>query len=178
MKLFRLLVIISVWILSPTTGFCGIGPQGSVSEEALFHKLEGDRHLNQGNAFLAIQEYEKAIALNPSSTATHFNLAIAYYSKRDTTKAIAALEHVVQLNPEDVEAHYNLACLRLYEQNLEKAQLHFERANLCCDPNSKFAPLITHGLEFIEEFQKADSSDQNLFFYFVQEGLPSIILNV
>lgn len=154
------------------------GYAASLSKEGLLHKVAADRYLKIGDAVSAIPEYEKAVELNPHSTATLFNLAIAYYSVRDIDGTISTLEKIVAIDPMDVEANYNLACLLLYQGNLKDAQLRFEKTKACCDGNPKFGALASQGLEYLNEFKTLNSSSRDLalFLLQMQQGLnPSPI---
>lgn len=130
--------------------------------------MSGDQYLKAGEVTLAIREYKRAVVINPASTATYFNLAIAYYQDKNIEGAISALEKIAELNPLDVEAQYNLACLWLYQKDLNRAKSHFEKAKACCDGNPEFATLTRQGLEYLDEIQKMDSSAQALALFLLQ----------
>ncbi len=152
---------------------------GSISKEGVLHKLTADRYLKNGDAASAISEYQKAVTLNPHSTATLFNLAIAYYSIQNIEGATSTLEKILAIDPSDVEAEYNLACLLLYQGNLKDAQLHFEKTKSCCDANPQFGSLASQGLEYLNEFKSLNSSSRDLalFLLQLQQGLnPSPIV--
>ena len=154
-------------ILSPSVGFC----QPTDSQKVLEHKLAADNHLRRGDTALAVEEYDRAIALNPSSTALYFNLAIAFFSEKKLKEASSALEKLVELDPEDVEAHYNLACLSLYQRDLEKAVSHLEKAKLCCHRDSQFAAPVQQSFAFIGELQKLDPLSRELVLLLIQRDL-------
>ena len=156
-------LIVAGLTLSPQLGWCS-----KPAPEALQYKVSGDRYLKDGEIAPAIQEYQKAVAINPKSTATYFNLAIAYYLDKDMVGAISALEKIVELNPLDVEAQYNLACLWLYQKDLNKAKYHFEKAKACCDGLPRFASLTHQGLEYVNELKSIDSSTQALALFLLQ----------
>jgi tetratricopeptide (TPR) repeat protein len=156
-------LVVTGLVLSPQLGWCKASGAGFEH-----HKVSGDRYLKAGEIASAIQEYQKAVAINPKSTATHFNLAIAYYLDKDMVGAISALEKIVELNPLDVEAQYNLACLWLYQKDLNKAKYHFEKAKACCDGLPRFASLTRQGLEYVNELHSIDSSTQALALFLLQ----------
>jgi len=156
-------------ILSPGIGLC----QTTESQQALELKLTADGHLRRDDTALAIDEYKRAIALAPSSTALYFNLAVAYFSERKLKEAASALEKLVELDPQDVEAHYNLGCLFLYQRDLEKAKSHLEKAKLCCDPDSRFAAPVLQSVAFIQELEKLDPLSRELVFLLVQRDLTT-----
>ncbi len=165
--------VIGLFLLNTPLGF------GSSTEQAAtVHKLAGDAYLKQGNAHSAIEEYQKAIALNSHSTALYFNLAIASYAMGNIEASAQALEKLLALDPKDVEAHYNLACLSLYREDTLKAAEHFEKAKICCHPDSRFVPLIDKGLGFLKELKNADPSTQSVLFFLLQQGLPPVLLTV
>lgn len=153
---------------SPTTGFC----ETTAKPQALEHKMAADGLLRKGLSSQAIVEYQKALELDPSSTATCFNLAIAYYAERNIKGARLALEKLVALDPKDVEAQYNLACLSLCEKDVEKALLHLECAKNYCPMDSGFTPFIQNAFLFIEELKSMDGRTRETVFLLLQQGLP------
>lgn len=153
-----------------------LGFGSSPEQTATAHKLAGDAYLRAGNAHLAIEEYQKAIALNSYSTTLYFNLAIALYAMGKIEASAQALEKLLALDPQDVEAHYNLACLSLYREDTVTAAQHFEKAKICCHPDSRFIPLIDKGLGFLKELKNADPSTQGVLFFLLQQGLPPVLL--
>lgn len=165
--IFAFVTVISIGLMAPLA-------YGSTGEtrKALKHKVAGNRYLKEGKVHDAVLEYHKALAMNPNSTATYFNLAIAYYTDRDIKGAISALEKILSLSPLDYEAHYNLGCLWLYQKDLEKAKHYFEKAKFCCD-DPHFLFLTRQGLEYLDQIQQIDSSAQTLalFLLQVQQGL-------
>ena len=142
------LIIHSLWAINGTLGFSQTSTASVSVHQAFLHKQTADRYLRNGEISSAISEYQKAISLSPRATSTYFNLAIAYYSKKDLDRAASALKILVSLDPNDVEALYNLACLELCLQKVEEAKLRFEQAKLCGHAHPAFAYLIENGLEF------------------------------
>jgi tetratricopeptide (TPR) repeat protein len=168
--------VLAVLLLNAQSAWCA---KVSDSRRALEYKVSGDLSLKSGDALRAIAEYQKAIELNPHSTATLFNLAIAYYSIRDIDGTISTLKKILAIDPADVEVNYNLACLLLYQGNLKDAQLHFEKTKACCDGNPKFGALASQGLEYLNEFKSLNSPSRDLalFLLQMQQGLnPSPIV--
>ncbi len=159
------LILIATLFLNAQSGWCA---KGSDTRQALKYKVAGDQYLKNGAAFQAIAEYQKAVAINPRSIATQFNLAIAYYAEKNIEGAIQALEKIVALDPSDVEAQYNLACLWLYQKDLDKSKIHFEKAKSCCPPGSEFITLTRQGFEYVNELKGVDSSTQALALFLLQ----------
>lgn len=101
---------------------------GAASEEA-YHNREGLTHFKKGfydltphhkkeqatqEFALAVQEFQKALALNPASPQTHKNLARLYYLQGKFLQAAMHYEKLTQLNPNDIDS-YVLAALSYAE---------------------------------------------------------------
>ena len=166
-KLGFLTILASVIIALPNVAFC----------QSIDHKATADQCLKEGRPTQAIVEYNEALLTDPSSTAVYFDLAIAYYSLRNTEKAEFALTKVVELDPNDIEALYNLACIKLYRRDIKAATLHFQEAKRRCAVTSEFAPLIQNGLDFIENLKNFDPQSQNALFLLLLQALPAQGLN-
>lgn len=166
--MWYLVWLLAIFIVYPSSGWSKIVP----ASKAIDSKILGDHYLRQGNARLAIEEYKKGVTLNPSSTATYFNLSIAYFSEKNLPEAISALDKLLQLDSHDTEAWYNLACLKLYEGKLEEAALYLKKAYFCCD-SSSFATKIDSAFEYIKELSTLPSPAQALalFTLQLQQGL-------
>jgi tetratricopeptide (TPR) repeat protein len=79
-------------------------------------------HINLGNLYAlwgwhseSLVEYNKAIALNPSSSVAWTNLGTLYNVMGKENKAIKAFKKALAANPNAALAYYNLATI--YEQN-------------------------------------------------------------
>jgi tetratricopeptide (TPR) repeat protein len=59
----------------------------------------------------AIAAYHRAVTLDPSLAAAHYNLAIAALTDGDVAAAVDALRQTIKINPEDGEAHRLLATI-------------------------------------------------------------------
>lgn len=156
---------------------CDTPARSEPGTEYLLHKQKADGLFLNNRVFQAIGEYHKALEINPASTAAYFNLAIAYYSRRDIRAAAWALRRLTTLDPRDEEALYNLACLCLYQRQTEKAKLYFEKARNCCEEKSSFVPRIEESLAFIQVLEKTDPSAKELLFQLLRKGLAPISLS-
>ncbi|MBI3252403.1 MAG: tetratricopeptide repeat protein [Candidatus Omnitrophica bacterium] len=166
MKKSLFLILIGI-TLNADAGFC------SPIEKAIEHKNAADDFLRQDKISLAVEEYQKAASLNPASTDTYFNLAIACHSAKNFKAAAAALRKVVSLDPKDAEAWYNLACLLLYEGDLEEAKNDFEKTRGVCAAHSAFGPLAEKGLRFIEEIKQEDPGIRKIILRLTRD-LPTL----
>lgn len=69
----------------------------------------GYRACNDGCQQDAVEEFSKAIGLNPNYAIAYYNRAIAYENIKKCTKAIEDYTRVIQLNPEYKNAYLNRA---------------------------------------------------------------------
>lgn len=76
--------------------------------------MAGNKHYEQGEFDLAINEYEKIIAADGVSTAVHYNLGCAYFNQKDYGKAILHFEKARQLSPRDADVKHNLEFSKLF----------------------------------------------------------------
>lgn len=177
-KLFSSLAVAGVLALGAMPpAFCDTPADSPSAAEYLSHKQKADELFLNDHVFQAITEYQKALEVNPASTAAYFNLAIAYYSKRDIPAASWALEKLITLDPRDEEALYNLACLCLYQRQTEKARSYFEQARNYCRKGSVFAPRIEESLAFLQLIEKTDPSVKELLFQLLRKGLAPVSLS-
>ena len=156
-------IILTITLHHPAIALC----------EPVNHKLTGDSYLRKKLFDPAIVEYKQAIAANPVSTDTYFNLAIAYYSMGNIKEASSTLEKLIALNPQDTEALYNLACLKLYQQDFETANLCLEKAKIYCNCDSQLTSLIDSSLAFMETFKTLEPKVQQALCLLLMQALPS-----
>ncbi len=97
---------------------------GCVSKEkqAEKHFKKGFQHQDQGNLDKALEEYQKALELNPNYAQVYTNLGTVYLGKKDYDQAIESFKKVIELNYWDRKAHYNLGLVYLYKGEIEKAK--------------------------------------------------------
>jgi tetratricopeptide (TPR) repeat protein len=94
-------------------------------------------YLNSRGAHdLAISELKKAKRLAPQSPVIHYNLAAAYFGKRDLDRSLSALKTALELEPEHVMAHlllgFILEAKGLHEESRRAFEWVVER-----DPSSR-----------------------------------------
>ncbi len=69
----------------------------------------------------ALFRYEKAAAERPNDAQIQNNLAVAYESTGDTTRALAAYKHALELAPQDVKIKRNYARFAEYYTSVQRA---------------------------------------------------------
>lgn len=79
-----------------------------------------------GRKDLAEAELQKAIALDPKSVESYYELGRIYYDEGSYTKAVQALEEAAALNPSFVKVHHNLGLAYAAVSENEKAVREFE----------------------------------------------------
>ncbi|MBK9706017.1 MAG: tetratricopeptide repeat protein [Acidobacteria bacterium] len=102
----------------------------------------GDRpelHISFGRAFRemvfleeAIDEFKKAIALDPKSSSAHYYLGLTYLLKDGTSRLDDAAEEfriALNSNPDDYFANYYLGIIHLMERRMEQAVILLEKAS-------------------------------------------------
>jgi tetratricopeptide (TPR) repeat protein len=82
----------------------------------------------------ALAEFERAVALNPRSSALYVNLAIVLQDLGRIDEARRALGHVLEIDPRSAIAHSNLGNLDFNAGDLEQARRHYVTA-LALDPD-------------------------------------------
>ena len=78
------------------------------SESDLAHNDLGLALADQGKLTEAIQQYERALQLNPDYIEAENNLGLALATQGKLAEAIQHYERALQVKPDDIAAHYNL----------------------------------------------------------------------
>ncbi len=86
------------------------------------HFKRGFTYHNQGDLDKALEEYNKALELNPGYAQVYTNLGTIYLGKQDYDRAIANFKKVLEQNYLDKKAHYNIGLAYLYKGDVEKAK--------------------------------------------------------
>ncbi|MUG91535.1 tetratricopeptide repeat protein [Scytonema sp. UIC 10036] len=68
----------------------------------------------QGNSAAAIQDFSKAIALDPNNSIAYYNRGNARYKMGDKQGAIADYNEAIRFNPNNTSAYYNRGVARYY----------------------------------------------------------------
>lgn len=97
-------------------------------KDARMHREIAAKALREGRYQEAIEEYQKAIELDPDSAELHHALGIAYLKLGDRTKATDAFKEAIRLKPGWAEAHYDLGRADYELGEYESAATSFEEA--------------------------------------------------
>ena len=91
-------------------------------KQAEKHFKQGFGYQDQGNLDQAVEEYKKAIELNPNYLKAYMNLGAVYMQQEKYDQAIEEFNTVIKLNYYYGKAHYNLGYIYLLQGEKEKAQ--------------------------------------------------------
>ncbi|MCG2686023.1 tetratricopeptide repeat protein, partial [Candidatus Parcubacteria bacterium] len=133
------------------------------------HNNLGDYYGRQGDFEKAIEEFKRAIELNPNYAGAYHNLANTYRQLGKTDWAIENYQKAAELNPNLWQSHQNLAVsyfdrgqLDLAEENMKKAiEVNPENANLYLNLGIIYLRM-EDGPRAEEAFQKARELDPQI----------------
>jgi len=158
----------------------------SVNTEAHDAYLRG-RHLvvqrTQSAIEGAVQEFEKAVALDPDYALAHAELAIAilllnFYGDLTVSEVVAwatpHAEHAVALNPNLAEAHAAVGFLSSIQSNFDEALIHYRRA-IQINPNYSSAYLwMEFPLNYLGRYKEMFSTEETAF-RLDPQSIPAIV---
>lgn len=147
----RLLVLgLVVFLIMPLIAGAGYAAEEGApqaAEEAL-HNQQGLAHFNK--AFyeliphqkkeeaakefgLAVQEFQKALAINPDFPQAHRNLARVYYLQKKYEQAAKHYKKLTELNPSDIDSYVLAASAYAEAGNFAEARTELETAKTMTD---------------------------------------------
>jgi len=102
---------------------------------ARFYNLRGANHRHLGNSYadldeydLAVRDFSKAIALDPSYAEAYYNRGVLYWREfGNYYRAIRDLTRVIELAPHWAEAHFNRGLAYKLRGDHERAIADFRR---------------------------------------------------
>lgn len=98
------------------------------SDDVMFHAKLGDDLYRQRRFESAVEEYKKALAVNPRYADIRNHLGMALYALSRYDEAIEEFNHAIAINQKYIEAYVNLAIAYRDNGDAELAREHFERA--------------------------------------------------
>ena len=115
------LILVSLFAISLV-----LGSLNCARKTADDHYRAGYRFFDEGDYDKAIEEYNKAIKIDPNHINSHLNLGEAYYQKGMYEQAKKEYEYVLKLNNMHMKAHFNLGRTLAQEGKKEEAKKHYE----------------------------------------------------
>ena len=82
----------------------------------------------EGKLDAAIQQFQRALQIDPQHSIALQNLGSAYRQKKDWVAAKQALERSLALNPDDAEANYSLGMVYAQQNDAEHAHAYLQKA--------------------------------------------------
>lgn len=113
----------------------GFAENGTINPQAQIHFKNGIKHSVNGQLGCALNEYLKAIQLDPLFARAYNNLGYIYRQQGKVDLAITYYNKTLELNPKDDTAHTNLASAYEKKGDYDKAIEEFHKA-LKIDPGS------------------------------------------
>ncbi|MFA5872178.1 MAG: tetratricopeptide repeat protein [Parcubacteria group bacterium] len=93
------------------------------------HNNLGDVYARQGNTQKAIEEFQKAIAINPNYADAYHNLANTYQQAGQFDLAVANYEKALSINPQLWQSYQNLAAIYYNAGDFQKALENIRKAS-------------------------------------------------
>lgn len=100
------------------------------------HNNLGDVYARQGNMEKSVEEFKKAIEINPRYADAYHNLANDYHDMGQIDLAIKNYQKALEFNPNLWQSYQNLADIYFNQGDYKKAQDYIQKA-LAIDPQNK-----------------------------------------
>jgi protein O-GlcNAc transferase len=123
------------------------------------HFLSGLTHLRENRPAMAVEEFKKAIRIDPKSPYSQKGLGIAYTQIGKYPEAIAALRKALELNPYYVDVRNDLGTALILSGKREEGKNEFLAAYN--DPTNPRPELTSHNLAnaYLEEKRYAEAAN-------------------
>jgi Flp pilus assembly protein TadD len=105
-----------------------VGPGSMVVLDAVSLNISGDQLYQAGNLPEAVEEYRKALQLDPSDVNVHNSLGVCYGMMERYDAAEAEFDAALRLKPDEVMALYNLGVICVLTDRKEPALNYFMKA--------------------------------------------------
>jgi tetratricopeptide (TPR) repeat protein len=104
------------------------GPNTVTPFDAVSLNISADKLYQYGDIDGAIEEFKKALAVDPEDVNVHNSLGVCYGVQGESDLAIEAFETAIRLDPTDVMATFNLGLAHIKQGDQEKALKLFLKA--------------------------------------------------
>jgi tetratricopeptide (TPR) repeat protein len=104
------------------------GPNTVTPFDSVSLNISADKLYQYGDIEGAIEEFKKALAVDPENVNVHNSLGVCYGVQGDSDLAIDAFETAIRLDPTDVMATFNLGLAHIKQGDREKALKLFLKA--------------------------------------------------
>ena len=108
------------------TGF--FGPDTQTMFDAVSLNISGDQLYERGRMEEALQEFHRALTLDPQNVNVRNSLGVCYAQMGKFDEAVAEFTHLIGLEPNDFMSQYNLGCALLSLEREGEAETAFSLA--------------------------------------------------
>ena len=106
------------------------GPSSAVAFDAISLNISGDNRYQRGDINGAIEEYRKALKIDPINVNVYNSLGVCYGVLKRYKKALAFFRRAVELDHQEVMAIYNIGLVHMLRDDRKKALENFNNAYL------------------------------------------------
>jgi tetratricopeptide (TPR) repeat protein len=104
------------------------GPGSRVVFDAVSLNISGDRFYQEGDFDGAVEEFKRALLLDPTEVNVHNSLGVCYGLLGRLDEALAAFEAAVFLDPDEALARYNSGLVHMLQARSDEALACFHAA--------------------------------------------------
>ena len=97
-------------------------------ESAELHFQLGNLFFRQGDRRQAIQQYKKALELDPEFLPALNNLALVTAANKEYDRALALFLDILNSRPNDAETHFNIACMYSQLNRVDESLAYLKKA--------------------------------------------------
>ncbi len=125
------------------------GPDSLVSFDAISLNISGDRFYDNGDIRGAVEEFKKALLLDPSNTNVHNSLGVCYGVQGKLDKALEEFKAAMALDADEALAMFNAGLASMLTGNRDEALEYFLKTD--DRPETRFEVAIQTGRLYLEE---------------------------
>jgi len=104
-------------------------PVPAPTPDFAFYRRRADENNFKGEFVLAVNDYNKAIELNPQDSLTYLNRARTFSNQKNYDAAIADFTRAIELNPKESMAYFNRGDAYEKKGNLQEAMSDYQKAS-------------------------------------------------
>lgn len=106
------------------------GNDSTVSFDAVSLNISGDRFYQKGDMKGAMEEFKRALLLDPLDVNLHNSLGVCYGEMENYTRALEEFETGIRIDPTEVMAIYNAGIVNMLTGDPDNALKYFLKAHL------------------------------------------------